>query len=52
MNLRELEGVGYIPAYTRTSLTDELHKVFKFRTDYEITTLKDMKKIFYSTKKK
>ena len=52
MNLRELEGVGYIPAYTRTSLTDELHKVFKFRTDYEITTLKDMKKNFYSTKKK
>ena len=52
MNLRELEGIGYIPAYTRTSLTDELHKVFKFRTDYEITTLKDMKKNFYSTKKK
>ena len=52
MNLRELEGVGYIPAYTRTSLTDELHKVLKFRTDYEITTLKDMKKNFYSTKKK
>ena len=52
MNLRELEGIGYIPAYTRTSLTDELHKIFGFRTDYEITTLKDMKKIFYSTKKK
>ena len=52
MNLRELEGIGYIPAYTRTSLTDELHKVFKFRTDYEITILKNMKKIFYSTKKK
>ena len=52
MNLRELEGIGYIPAYTRTSLTDELHKIFKFRTDYEISTLKDIKKIFYSTKKK
>lgn len=27
---------GYIPAYTRTQFTDDLHKSFGFRTDYEI----------------
>lgn len=51
MNMMKLDGVGYIPTYTRTSLTDDLHKVFKFRTDHEITILKDMKKILNSTKK-
>ena len=49
--MMKLDGVGYIPTYTRTSLTDDLHKVFKFRTDHEITILKDMKKILNSTKK-
>ncbi|WP_301859485.1 IS1634 family transposase [uncultured Megasphaera sp.] len=29
---------GYVPAYTRTQLTDELHTQFGFRTDYEIMT--------------
>ena len=51
MNLRKIDGVGYIPAYTRTSLTDELHEIFDFRTDNEITILKDMKKLLNSTKK-
>ena len=51
MNMMNLDGVGYIPTYTRTSLTDDLHKVFKFRTDHEITILKDMKKILNFTKK-
>ena len=51
MNLRELEGVGYIPTYKRTSITNALHSTFKFRTDTEITTLKEMKKILNITKK-
>ncbi len=29
---------GYIPSYTRTELTDSLHKTFGFRTDYEFIT--------------
>ena len=29
---------GYIPSYTRTELTDALHKTFGFRTDYEFIT--------------
>lgn len=30
-----LEGQGFIPAYTRTDLTNELHETFEFRTHYE-----------------
>lgn len=51
MNMRELEGIGYIPTYTRNSLTDDLHNSFGFRTDNEITISKDMKNIFKYTKK-
>ena len=50
MNFYEVVGNGYVPTYTRTDLTDDLHNVFKFRTDYEIVTTKQMKNIFKSTK--
>ena len=50
MNMIESKGDGYIPAYIRTNLTDELHEIFNFRTDYEINTYKDFKKIFSSIK--
>ena len=46
MNILESKGDGYIPIYTRTDLTDELHNIFNFRTDYEINTYKNFKKIF------
>lgn len=42
MNMTKIEGQGYIPSYTRTILTDALHKNAGFRTDYEITTEKGM----------
>lgn len=45
------EKLGYIPAYTRTDLTDSLHETFGFRTDYEIITDLNMKKIIRTTKK-
>ena len=35
MELCLFEGYGYTPTYTRTDLTDDLHKTFGFRTDYE-----------------
>lgn len=41
----------YIPTYTRTNLTDLLHDKFHFRTDYEIISEKNFKKIFNQTKK-
>ena len=50
MNVLESKGDGYIPEYIRTDLTDELHEIFGFRTDYEINTYKDLKKIFQQIK--
>ena len=51
MNLK-LENNGYYsPIYTRTNLTDKLHDEYQFRTDYEILSEKNLKKIFSSTKK-
>ena len=51
MNMLIAPGEGYIPEYTRTDLTDKLHDVFGFRTDYEIVSQRDMKKILTSTRK-
>lgn len=52
--LREMEVVdteynGYIPAYKRTELTDELHQIFGFKTDYEIIGKKKMRNIIKNT---
>ena len=52
MALLESKGNGYIPSYKRTDFTDDLHKVFGFRTDYEIVTNKQLKNIFKITKNK
>ena len=51
MRLIKSDDENYIPIYTRTDLTDELHEVFSVRTDYEITTDKNMKKILKNIKK-
>ena len=40
---------GYIPSYTRTELTDALHKIFDFRTDHEFITKADMRTQEYKT---
>lgn len=52
MSVFEEKGTGYSPAYTRTDLTDDLHEVFGFRTDYEIISYEDFEKIFKYTKTK
>lgn len=41
---------GYIPSYTRTELTDSLHKAFGFRTDYEFISKSSMRTIIKETK--
>lgn len=41
---------GYIPSYKRTDLTDDLHKAFGFRTDYEFISKSAMRSIIKSTK--
>lgn len=43
---------GYVPSYKRTDLTDELHKTFGFRTDYEFISRSVMRSIIKSTKTK
>lgn len=50
MNFMENIGNGYIPTYTRTDLTDDLHEFFQFRTDYQIITKNTLKKIFKKIK--
>lgn len=50
MNFIESIGNGYIPTYTRTDLTDDLHDKFGFRTDYQIITNPSFKKIFKKIK--
>ena len=50
MNFMESIGNGYIPTYTRTDLTDDLHDKFGFRTDYQIITNPSLKKIFKKIK--
>ena len=52
MDFLEAKGDGYIPAYTRTDLTDDLHTVLGERTDYQIVTKKQMKSIFKASRKK
>ena len=50
MNFLEEKGEGYIPTYTRTDFTDDLHEAFGFRTDYQIVKDSQMKKIIRNTK--
>lgn len=51
MDMMIAPGEGYIPTYTRTDITDALHDAFGFRTDYQITSQKNMRKILNQTKK-
>lgn len=51
MDMMIAPGEGYIPTYTRTGLTDTLHETFGFRTDYQIISQKNMRKILNQTKK-
>ena len=51
MDFTRLKEAGYVPSYKRTNLTDFIHEVFGFRTDYEILSPDAMKKIFSFSKK-
>ena len=50
MNLCKANELGYLPTYLRTDLTDNLHEVFKFRTDNEVTATTSIKKILKNLK--
>ena len=51
MMVKAGDNTGYLPAYTRTDITDSLHETFGFRTDYEITSNKGMRTLIGKTKK-
>ena len=51
MNLKLEQQDTYSPNYVRTDLTDDLHELFGFRTDYEVLIKKNLKKICKQTKK-
>jgi len=41
---------GYIPSYKRTDVTDSLHKIFGFHTDFEFISKSSMRNIIKNTK--
>ena len=45
MNFADIQEQGFIPLYTRDKLTDALHTVFGFETDYKFITKRQMKNI-------
>lgn len=52
MDLTKVEDkIGYIPSYTRSDLTDALHETFGFRTDFQITTCRNMRSLIAISKK-
>lgn len=51
MNFVSVAGEGYIPTYTRTDLTNNLHGSAGFRTDTQIVSKQRMKTIIALTKK-
>lgn len=50
-NFLHIPDEGYIPTFTRTKLTDELHGFLKHRLDTEIVTYKKFKEISKKIKK-
>jgi hypothetical protein len=51
MNFYSMPGNGFIPGYTRTDLTDVLHKTAGFQTDFQIVSTVQMKSIIAKSKK-
>lgn len=45
MNFAEIQEQGFIPVYKRDAITDALHDVCGFRTDYQFITKSKMKTI-------
>jgi transposase len=52
MDFLSIPGEGYVPTYTRTDLTNNLHGSAGFRTDYQIVTKQKMRGIISQTKKR
>ena len=51
MKVTSVGDEGFIPSYTRTALTDALHEMAGFRTDYELMKKRSMQGILSNSKK-
>ena len=45
MNFTNIKEQGFVPLYKRTKITDTLHEICGFRTDFEFITKSQMKNI-------
>ncbi|MBS4457057.1 IS1634 family transposase [Tuanshanicoccus lijuaniae] len=45
MRIAKIAEEAFVPQYTRTEITDKLHEISGFRTDYEFIEKKSLKKI-------
>ena len=52
MNFADIEEQGFMPVYERQKITDELHEVCSFRTDYQFITKRKMKEIQKKSKRR
>jgi hypothetical protein len=50
MSFVKIDREGYIPAYSKSAVIDALQEKFGFRTDYQILTNRQVKKIIKKTK--
>lgn len=50
MNFADIKSQGYMPLYSREKITDDLHDVCGFRTDYEFISKSKMKTIQKNSK--
>ena len=52
LDFAKIQEQGFIPLYERSKITDDLHDVFGFRTDYEFITKSQMRTIQKKSKRK
>lgn len=50
MNFASIEDQGFMPLYRRSKLTDKLHDISGFNTDYQFITKRKMKEIQKNSK--
>ena len=50
MNFASVEEQGFIPLYERSELTDALHEICGFRTDYQFISKSRMREIEKNSK--
>lgn len=52
LNFAEIQEQGFIPLYQRTEITDKLHEICNFRTDFQFISKKNMKTVQKKSKGK